>query len=101
MLVLVTCALVAAGLVHRTEVQAERADRRAVFGAVHDYVVGTRPEFISGLPAIDTRQLAPEHYRACVLGPEKLPICLFVNTDQSPAGITLDDSREPNALLRR
>ena len=37
-----------------------------------------------------------DHYRACVYGAEQLPLCLFVNTDQAPAGVHRDPSREPN-----
>ena len=65
----------------------ERADQRAVFGAVHDYVVQTAPAFVAGLGTLDDLKLEPDRYRACVPGPEKRPICLFVNTDQSPAGV--------------
>ena len=100
-LVLITLGLVAGGLIHRPDVADQRADRRAVYAAVHNYVVRSEPEFKGGLAAISTLQLEPEYYRACVPGPEELPICLFVNTDQSPAGITLDPSRDPNEKLRR
>ena len=79
----------------------ERADQRAVFAAVHDYVVQTAPAFVPGLGTLDNLQLETDRYRACVLGSEKLPLCLFVNTDQSPAGVTRDPSREPNSLWRR
>jgi hypothetical protein len=56
---------------------------------------------VAGLGAIDSLRMEPEHYRACVMGSEQLPLCLFVNTDQSPAGVVRDPSREPNSLLRR
>jgi len=41
-------------------------------------------------------------YRTCVPGedPER-PLCLFVETDQSPPGVTRDPERIPNALWRR
>ena len=101
LLVLTTCALLAGGLTHRSAVVEERADQRAVFGAVHDYVVRTAPAFVAGLGTLDNLKLADDRYRACVPGPEKLPICLIVNTDQSPAGVTRDPSREPNSMFRR
>ena len=64
--------------------------------AVHDYVLNAEPEFAPGLGSIDAMRLEPEHYRACVYGADDHPICLFVNTDQSPAGVRRDPSRDPN-----
>ncbi len=101
LLALITCAILAGGLVHRSAVLEERADQRAVFAAVHDYVVRTAPAFVAGLATLDNLKLETDRYRACVLGSEKLPLCLIVNTDQSPAGVTRDPSREPNSLWRR
>jgi hypothetical protein len=101
LLALITAGLIAGGWSHRSAVLAERADQRAVFAAVHDYVVETAPAFTAGLGNMTTLRLEPEHYRACVYGPDKLPICLFVNTEQSPAGIKRDPSRDPNEALRR
>lgn len=96
----ITAALLAGGLAHRSSVVAERAEEQAVYAAVHDYVVAGEPAFRAGLRAVDTVRLEPEHYRACVYGAEKLPLCFFVNTDQSPAGLTRDTSREPNERFR-
>jgi hypothetical protein len=101
LLVAITFGLVVGGASHRSAVLAEHADQRAVFGAVHDYVVESEPRFVDGLEAMSTRRLETDRYRACVQGPEKLPICLFVNTDQSPAGVRRDTSREPNEPLYR
>jgi hypothetical protein len=101
LLVLITCAMLAGGLTHRSAVVEERADQRAVFAAVHDYVVRTAPAFLSGLGLLDTLKLETDRYRACVPGAKGLPICLIVNTDQAPAGITRDPSREPNSMFRR
>jgi hypothetical protein len=101
LLVAITCAIFAGGLVHRSAVLAERADERAVTRAVAMYIAHNAPRFVAGLGAIDSLRMEPEHYRACVMGSEQLPLCLFVNTDQSPAGVTRDPSREPNSLWRR
>src|SRR4051794_8585677 len=101
LLIAIFCAVLAGGLVHRSALIEERADQRAMFGAVHNYVVETEPRFVVGLGAIDSVRLEADHYRACVTGPEKLPLCLFVNTDQDPAGVTRDPSREPNSVWRR
>jgi hypothetical protein len=101
LLVLITCAMLVGGLTHRSTVIEERADQRAVFGAVHDYVVETAPSFVGGLGALDSLKLETDRYRACVPGPGARPLCLIVNTDQAPAGITRDPSREPNSIWRR
>ncbi len=95
----VCAALAIAGFAHRSSVRAERAALAAVHAGVHDYVVSQAPRFRSGLDAIDTVQISPDHFRACVHGPEPRPLCFFVNTDQTPAGVRRDPSREVN--LRR
>jgi hypothetical protein len=99
LLVAITGGLLTGGLIHRSARLEERADERAVSAAVRMYVAHEAPRFADG--AIDALRLETDHYRACVLGPERLPLCLFVNTDQAPAGVVRDPSREPNALLRR
>jgi hypothetical protein len=98
LLVLITCGILAGGLVHRSEVLEERADQRAVTVAIRMYAAHNAPRFTGEVDAV---RLETDHYRACVLGPEKLPLCLFINTDQSPAGVIRDPSREPNSALRR
>jgi hypothetical protein len=40
-------------------------------------------------------------YRTCVPGPDpKRWLCLYVDTAQRPAGVTLDGDRTPNSELR-
>jgi hypothetical protein len=95
-LALITAGLIAGGWVHRSAVLAERADQRAVFAAVHDYVVKTEPTYLAALGAMSVFRMEPEHYRACLDGPDDDPLCLLVNTDQSPAGLVRDPSRLPN-----
>jgi hypothetical protein len=97
-LALVTVGLLAGGWSHRSAVLAERADQRAVFAAVHDYVVETEPAYVPGLGTMSLLRMEPDHYRACVDGPGDGPLCLLVNTDQSPAGLVRDPSRLPNDL---
>ena len=47
-------------------------------------------------------RLEEDLYRACVPGPDpKRWLCLFVNTEQRPAGVALDHDRAPNAAYRR
>jgi hypothetical protein len=99
LLVLTSLVLLTGGLIHRSAVVEERADQSAMVTAVHDYVLNSEPSFRSGLGSIDAVRLEPEHYRACVYGSEEDPICLFVNTDQSPAGVRRDPSRDPNVPI--
>jgi hypothetical protein len=98
LLVLIAGGILAGGLIHRSAVLEERADEHAVTLAVRMYAAHTAPRFAG---AIDSLRLEPDHYRACVMGSEELPLCVFVNTDQAPAGVTRDPSREPNSLWRR
>jgi hypothetical protein len=93
--------LVAGGLLHRPAVADEEDDERAVVASVHDYVLTQAREYRAGLGTIDAMRLEPDYYRACVDRPGELPICLFVNTDQSPAGIKRDPAREPNEQVWR
>jgi hypothetical protein len=99
LLAAVTCALVVGGILHRSAVVEERADRAAAMAGVHDYVITQAPRFLAGLRQPDIVRLETDHYRVCVYGAERLPLCLFVNTDQQPAGIHRDPSREPNTGL--
>jgi hypothetical protein len=97
----VTCALLVGGLLHRSALADARADHAALMLGVHDYVIGQAPRFEAGLGRPDIVELETDHYRVCVYGSERLPLCLFVNTDQRPAGIRRDPSREPNIGLQR
>jgi hypothetical protein len=93
--------LLAGGIAHRPAAAAARADRSAVFAAVHAFVLSRQPQLRSHLAETDLRQLQDHYYRACV--PRRTAhrwLCLFVSTDQHPAGITLDPSQEPNAGAR-
>jgi hypothetical protein len=96
LLAAVTLALLFGGLRHRSWLHAEARTRVAVMTATHDYVLSSAPRFKSGLMAQDLLRETPDLYRACVYGGDAKPLCLFVNTSQSPPGVTLDPSREAN-----
>jgi hypothetical protein len=97
LLVFTTVCLLAGGLAHRSALAAERRDERAVYAAVHRYLEANEPAFAPYLGSLDVRLLEDESYRACVFRPqENLPLCFFVNTDQSPAGIKKDPTRHAN-----
>ena len=98
----VAAAIVALGLVHRPSVLAAQDDARAQAAAVHDYVVAQAPEYAPGITLADPMRLDGDLYRTCVPGPDpKRWLCLFVNTGQRPAGVTLDHDRAPNSTYRR
>jgi hypothetical protein len=101
LLAAVTCALLLGGLLHRSALSEERSDRAALMVGVHDYVVSQAPRFQAGLDRPDIVELETDQYRVCVYGSERLPLCLFVNTDQRPAGVRRDPSREPNTGLQQ
>ena len=93
----IAAVIVGLGLVHRPQVLARQADRGAMIGAVHDYVVAQAPAYRPGIAAAEAVRLEEDYYRACVPGPDpKRWLCLFVSTDQHPAGVTVDKDRAPN-----
>jgi hypothetical protein len=95
-------AVLALGLAHRPSVVAAEDDLRAQSAAVHDYVVAQAPEYRGAIALADPMRLEEDLYRTCVPGPDpKRWLCLFVNTDQRPAGVTLDKDRAPNTTYRR
>jgi hypothetical protein len=92
----VTVVLVTGGLIHRTGLEREHRARAAALAATHDYVLSQAPAFRGGLAAADVLQQETNLYRVCVYGSEARPLCLFVNTDQVPAGVRRDPARVPN-----
>jgi len=98
----VALAFLAAGLLNRPAVLAERGDRQAQFAAVHDYVTSQAPAYRDRLASADSLRVKRDLYRTCVPGSDpKRWLCLFVETDQRPAGVTLDSDRAPNYLFQR
>ena len=101
LLLFVAAAFVVGGLIHRPAVIAGEENLRAQAAAVHDYVILQQPKFAPGIALADPLRLEENLYRTCVPGPDpKRWLCLYVNTSQSPAGVTLDRDRTPNSSLR-
>lgn len=95
-------ALFIGGLLHRPAVAAERAKVAAVAVVTHDYVIAQAPEYERGVGSIDALRVEEDLYRSCVPGPDPDRwLCLFVTTEQSPPGVTLDRDRAPNSAYRR
>ena len=100
-LLAITALLFAGGLLHRPAVAAEHADVAAVAASTHDYVVRQAPEYRDGLASIDAMRVEEDLYRSCVPGADpRRWLCLFVTTDQSPPGITVDPDRAGNLAYR-
>ena len=100
-LVAISALMLVGGLLHRPAVAAERADVAAVAASTHDYVVRQAPEYRDGLAAMDAMRVEEDLYRSCVPGPDpRRWLCLFVTTDQSPPGITVDPDRAGNLAYR-
>ena len=100
LVVAVAGVLLAAGLLHRPAVQAAKRDRAAQLAAAQRYVLARAPaEYRAHVALADTVRLDSDLFRTCVPGarPERA-LCLFVDTSQSPPGVTLDRSRAPNAM---
>jgi hypothetical protein len=96
----VTVVLLAVGLGHRPAIEEAERDRAASLVAVKRYVlVRATAEYRAHVALADTVRLDSDLFRTCVPGarPERA-LCLFVDTSQSPPGVTLDRSRAPNAL---
>lgn len=97
LLVALAAGLLAGGLAHRPRAAAAAAERRAVLGSIHHYVIGQAPELRGRLAATDVRRLEDGLFRACV--PTRDPVrwlCLIVSTDQRPPGVTRDPDSIPN-----
>ena len=102
LLVAIAVGVLAAGLLHRSAVEAEQAREQAVAMAVHDYVIRQEPQLRGSLGAIDLARIEPDYYRACVPGPDpRHALCLFVSTDQRPPGVTRDTEEVPNGTSYR
>jgi len=101
LLLALAAAFLAVGLLHRPAVLAAEDDLRAQAVAVHDYVVAQAPEYRAGIALADPLRVEEDLYRTCVPGPDpKRWLCLYVNTGQRPAGVTLDHDRAPNTDYR-
>jgi hypothetical protein len=98
------CALLAAlGLMHRSSVRAARADIAAQAAQARRFFVSQAPrEFQAHVHRLDTVKQGKHLYRTCVAGanPDRA-FCVFVNTDQSPPGVTRDPDRRTNAAVAR
>ncbi len=100
-LALVCLLLLAGGMLHRPVVQGEEEDLRAQAIAARRYFLRQAPaRFRPGIGEMTTWKAGEDLYRTCIPGPDpERALCVYVETDQSPAGIRLDRSQEPNEVF--
>jgi hypothetical protein len=98
------CALlVVLGLMHRSSVRVAREDLNAQAFSARRFFVSQAPrEFQAHVNHLDTVKQGKHLYRTCVAGadPDRA-FCVFVNTDQSPPGVTRDPDQRTNAAVAR
>jgi hypothetical protein len=91
------------GMAHRPAVRAAHDDLAAQAAQARRFFVNQAPrEYQANVDHLSTWKQGPNFYRTCVTGNDpQRAYCVFVNTDQSPPGVTLDHDRTPNAVMRR
>ena len=98
------CGLVAVlGLLHHSTVRAAHDDLSAQAASARRFVLSQAPrEFQANADHLNTVKQGDDLYRTCVAGPDPArAFCVFVNTDQSPPGVTRDPDQRPNAAVAR
>ncbi|MGI8802360.1 MAG: hypothetical protein ACR2KV_09345 [Solirubrobacteraceae bacterium] len=99
LMVVLAGAIVALGLAHRPAVLAGQRSFQAQSNAARRYVrLNAGPEYRRRIDGADTWQLERHLYRTCVPGADPARrLCLFIDTAQSPPGVTVDPNRAPNS----
>jgi hypothetical protein len=99
----VTLGFVVGGLIHRPHLRDAEHDLIVQQVAARRFVATQAPaEFRAHAAASDTLKLGEDYFRTCVPGPNPTRwFCVFVNTDETPPGVTVDESRVSNAALSR
>lgn len=95
--------VLALGLGHHAVVRAAHHDLAAQAASARRFVISQAPrEFQDNVDHLNTWKQAPDLYRTCVAGNDpQRAFCVFVNTDQSPPGVTRDPDQRPNAAVER
>jgi hypothetical protein len=99
----VTLGFVVGGLIHRPQRQDSEHDLIVQQAAARRFAATQGPpEFRRRVGESDTLKLGSDYFRTCVPGPNPTRwFCMFVNTDETPPGVTVDESRVSNAALSR
>ena len=103
LVVCVTLGFLAGGLIHRPVRAEAQRDFAAQYVAARDYAHMRAPaQFRDGIDAMTTLKMEDELYRTCVPGDDpKRWFCMYISTESSPPGVTVDRNRESNASLNR
>ena len=93
--------LVLGGLAHHPAVRSESRELGVQAAAARAYFhAQAPPAYQRNLPLMTTWKAGPHLYRTCLSGPDPAKhLCVYVTTDQAPAGVTRDRSQEPNAVV--
>ncbi len=103
LLIAITAVILTAGLIHRPILQDRKHDFIVQLDAAQRYIARSAPApFNRNADQLTTVRLQDELFRTCAPGtdPERW-FCVFVDTDDSPPGITRDGNRESNASFSR
>jgi hypothetical protein len=95
--------VLALGLGHHAQVRSAHDALAAQAASARRFVISQAPrEFQANVDHLSTWKQGPDLYRTCVAGPDpSRAFCVFVNTDQSPPGVTRDPDQRPNAAVER
>ena len=91
--------VLAAGLAARPVVVSETEETEQNARAVRNHVLSSgNEELVRNLDTANSIRLADGYFRTCIARDDRRRhYCLFVNTNESPTGITRDPSAEPNS----
>jgi len=98
----VTAGFLVGGLVHHGKLEEAQHDMAVQLLTAQQFMSRRAPApFRRHVERSNTVKLEADLFRTCAPGtdPDRW-FCVFVNTDMSPPGITVDQSREPNASFR-
>lgn len=100
---LLALTFLAAGLVHRPQVAADREDFAEQSLAVRRWVEANGDAFLRAhVAAADSVRVDSDLYRTCVPSPDpRRFVCLIVDTSVLPARVSRDDNRESNSTFNR
>jgi hypothetical protein len=103
LVLLVTGALLAGGVLHHSAVRDVQHDLRVQQASAREYARGKAPrQFRRRSAESTTVKVEDELFRTCVPGNDPARwYCMFVSTNTMPPRIVVDESRESNASFRR
>jgi hypothetical protein len=98
---LVCAVLLVAGLGHRSTVREHERDFAAQQLAARAFIAHRGPpDARASVGRSDTIRIDDDHYRTCApVSETERAFCVYVDTSQSPPGITVDRNRATNAIF--